>query len=112
VSQGIRKVLVFGRSGQIATELKRLTDVITIGRDAADLTQPETCAATIHAHRPRAVINAAAYTAVDRAEEEEALATLINGEAPAAMAHACTALDIPLVHISTDYVFSGTGTHA
>jgi len=56
------------------------------------------------------VINAAAYTAVDRAEEEEALATLVNGEAPGAMARACAAQGIPFVHISTDYVFDGSGT--
>ena len=80
-----------------------------MGRDAADLAQPGACAAAIHAHRPRAVINAAAYTAVDRAEEEEALATAINGAAPAEMAVACAALNIPMVHISTDYVFAGTG---
>ena len=60
---------------------------------------------------PGVVINAAAYTAVDRAEEEEDLATAINGAAPAEMALACAALNIPLVHISTDYVFSGTGHH-
>jgi dTDP-4-dehydrorhamnose reductase len=60
-------------------------------------------------HRPTVVINAAAYTAVDRAETEEVLATTINGAAPAAMAEACAALRIPLVHISTDYVFDGGG---
>jgi dTDP-4-dehydrorhamnose reductase len=54
-------------------------------------------------------MNAAAYTAVDRAEEDKALATAINGTAPAEMAGACPALNIPLVHISTDYVFFGTG---
>ena len=59
---------------------------------------------------PGAVINAAAYTGVDRAEEEEALASVINGTAPAAMAQACAALGIPFVHISTDYVFAGDGT--
>lgn len=105
-------ILVFGRSGQVATELQRLGGVLALGRDQVDLSDPAACAAAINAHRPRAVINAAAYTAVDRAEEEEALATLINGEAPAAMAQACAALNIPLVHISTDYVFAGTGTRA
>jgi dTDP-4-dehydrorhamnose reductase len=58
------------------------------------------------------VINAAAYTAVDKAEEEEDLAAVINGEAPAAMAKACAALGMPFVHISTDYVFDGQGTRA
>lgn len=57
----------------------------------------------------QAVINAAAYTAVDKAEEEEALAQVVNGDAPAAMAEACRDLGIPFVHISTDYVFDGSG---
>lgn len=103
------EVLVFGRTGQVARELQRLASVRALGRDAADLSDPGACAAAIHAHRPRAVINAAAYTAVDRAEEEEVFAHAINGAAPAEMAAACAALNIPLVHISTDYVFAGTG---
>lgn len=102
-------VLVFGRTGQVATELARQADVVALGRDRADLSDPEACAAAIRAHRPEAVINAAAYTAVDRAEEEEDLATRINGVAPAAMAGACADLGIPFVHISTDYVFDGAG---
>jgi dTDP-4-dehydrorhamnose reductase len=102
-------VLVFGRTGQVATELARQADVVTLGRAEADLAEPAACAAAILAHRPSAVINAAAYTAVDRAEEEEDLATRVNGAAPAAMALACAELDIPLVHVSTDYVFDGTG---
>ena len=104
-------LLIFGRTGQVARELQQLAPVLALGRDAADLAQPGACAAAIHAHRPRAVINAAAYTAVDRAEEEKDLATIINGAAPAEMALACAALNIPLVHISTDYVFPGTGHH-
>lgn len=80
-----------------------------LGRDAADLSDPAACAAAIQAHRPSAVINAAAWTAVDRAETEEAAATVINGAAPGAMAQACAALDVPFVHISTDYVFDGAG---
>ncbi len=103
------KILVFGKTGQVATELQAQAEVVALGRDAADLSRPSSCAEAIRAHRPDAVINAAAWTAVDRAEEEEALATVINGEAPGAMARACAALDIPLVHISTDYVFSGAG---
>ena len=102
-------ILVFGTTGQVATELRAQAPVTALGRDAADLTDPAACAAAIHAHRPRAVINAAAYTAVDRAEAEEALATLIDAEAPGAMARACAELGIPLVHISTDYVFAGGG---
>ncbi|MEJ2022706.1 MAG: dTDP-4-dehydrorhamnose reductase, partial [Maritimibacter sp.] len=103
-------ILVFGKSGQVATELQRLLpDAVFLGRDAADLSDPDACAAAIVAHRPEAVINAAAYTAVDKAEEEEALATRVNGEAPGAMARACAAQGIPFVHISTDYVFNGAG---
>ncbi len=104
------KILVFGTSGQVATELRRLAPVQALGRDTVDLANPSACAEAIRFHRPTAVINAAAYTAVDRAEAEEALATAINGVAPAAMAEACAALRIPLVHISTDYVFAGGGT--
>lgn len=102
-------VLVFGKTGQVARELAAFDDVLCIGREVADLTAPESCSAAIHAHVPRAVINAAAYTAVDRAEEEEALATLINAEAPHVMARACASLGIPFVQISTDYVFDGGG---
>ncbi|MFV0492329.1 MAG: dTDP-4-dehydrorhamnose reductase [Pseudorhodobacter sp.] len=105
------RIIVFGKSGQVATELaRRAPDARYLGRDEADLTDPAGCAAAIRAARPDAVINAAAYTAVDRAEEEEAAATTINGTAPGAMAGACADLDIPLVHISTDYVFDGTGS--
>jgi dTDP-4-dehydrorhamnose reductase len=104
-------LLVFGRTGQVARELALLAPEATVlGRDAADLSDPEACAAAIAAHAPDAVINAAAWTAVDRAEEEEALATRINGAAPGAMARACAARGIPFVHISTDYVFDGSGT--
>ena len=102
-------ILVFGKTGQVATELQRLGDVVVLRRDQADLSNPAACADAIRTHAPSAVINAAAYTAVDRAEEEEALATTINGDAPTAMARACADLGIPLIHISTDYVFAGTG---
>lgn len=103
------KVLVFGRTGQVATELQRLAPVTALGRDQADLADPAACAAAIRGHRPDAVINAAAWTAVDRAEAEEALATTINGTAPGVMAAACADLRIPFVQISTDYVFAGNG---
>ncbi len=102
-------ILVFGRSGQVATELQRLADVAVIGRQECDLASPAACATVIAAYKPRAVLNAAAYTAVDRAEEEEVLARTINGEAPGAMAEACAKLGIPSVQISTDYVFDGSG---
>jgi dTDP-4-dehydrorhamnose reductase len=103
-------ILVFGKTGQVATELQLQADVVALGRDQADLSKPDACAAAIREHAPDVVINAAAYTAVDRAEEEEALATVINGDAPGAMALVCADLGIPLVHISTDYVFAGDGT--
>ncbi|TMV94129.1 dTDP-4-dehydrorhamnose reductase [Thioclava sp. BHET1] len=103
-------ILVFGKTGQVATQLQRQAAVTAFGRDAADLSDPAGCAAAIRAHAPRCVINAAAYTAVDRAEEDEDLATVINGAAPTAMAQACAALDIPFLHISTDYVFDGSGS--
>lgn len=103
-------ILVFGESGQVARELQRLApDARFLGRNRVDLSDPEAAAEAIREMRPTAVINAAAYTAVDKAEEEEPLALKINGEAPAAMAGACAELGIPLVHIATDYVFDGSG---
>jgi dTDP-4-dehydrorhamnose reductase len=107
------KLLVFGKTGQVARELQRRLppgmEATFLGRDSADLTQPAACAEAILHARPDAVINAAAYTAVDQAESDEATATLVNGAAPGAMARACAELAIPFVHISTDYVFDGTG---
>lgn len=103
-------LLIFGRTGQVATELARLApDAVFLGREDADLADPAACGAAIAVHAPRAVINAAAWTAVDKAEAEEAAATVINGDAPGAMAQACAARGIPFVHISTDYVFDGAG---
>ena len=103
-------ILVFGKTGQVATELQSHKDVLAIGRDQADLSVTTTCTEAIRRYKPRAVINAAAYTAVDKAESEEHLANTINGDAPGVMASACADLGIPLVHISTDYVFFGTGS--
>jgi len=102
-------VLVFGSTGQVGIELARAAEVVALGRDKADLSNPDACAAAIEAHAPRAVINAAAFTNVDGAEADEAVASVVNGDAPGAMARACAALDIPFVHISTDYVFPGNG---
>lgn len=102
-------LLVFGKTGQVALELQARADVVALGRDQADLTDPAACAAAIRAYAPAAVINAAAYTAVDKAESDEDTAALVNGAAPGAMARACADLGIPLVHISTDYVFDGSG---
>ena len=103
-------ILIFGSTGQVATELKRLApDATFLARAQADLSDPAACAAAIRAARPTAVINAAAWTAVDKAEAEEAAAEVVNGDAPTAMAQACAELGIPFVHISTDYVFDGAG---
>lgn len=107
------KILVFGHSGQVATELRALdgddVQITALARTDADLTDPAACAAAINAHAPDAVVNAAAYTAVDKAESDAETAQIINADAPAAMAQACAARDIPFVSISTDYVFSGAG---
>ena len=103
-------LLIFGKTGQVALELARIApDARFAGRDEADLTDPAACAALIRDARPRAVINAAAYTAVDKAESDQAAARLVNADAPGAMAAACAELGVPFVHISTDYVFDGSG---
>lgn len=103
--------LVFGSTGQVATELKRLAPKATfLDRQRANLADPSACVAAIRAIRPRAVINAAAWTAVDLAEAEEEATTLVNGTAPTAMASECAAMGVPFIQISTDYVFDGTGS--
>lgn len=103
-------LLVFGRTGQVARELAELAPRARfLSRDEADLADPPACAAAIRAIAPRAVINAAAYTAVDRAEAEPGAARTVNTDAPGAMARECAALGIPFLHISTDYVFDGSG---
>ena len=102
-------ILIFGKNGQVATELQRTGDVLAVGRDFINLSNPSSCYDAIKIHKPKAVINAAAYTNVDKAETEEHLATIINGNSPKSMAQACATLNIPLVHLSTDYVFDGTG---
>ena len=103
-------LLVFGKTGQVARELQRLAlDATFLGRDEADLLNPAACEAAIAASNASAVINAAAWTAVDKAETEEAAATIVNGDAPTAMARAAASKGIPFLHISTDYVFDGTG---
>ncbi len=102
-------ILVFGKTGQVATELQHSGDVLALGRDQADLLDSTACVRVIRALAPRAVINAAAYTAVDKAEEDEELATVINGGTPTVIAQTCAEMKIPLIHISTDYVFEGSG---
>jgi dTDP-4-dehydrorhamnose reductase len=107
------RLLIFGRTGQVAQELARRMPVgistTFLGRDRADLSDPAACAAAIDAHPADAVLNAAAWTAVDRAEADEEKATVVNGAAPAAMAQRCCERSVPFLHISTDYVFDGKG---
>ena len=104
------QVTIFGKSGQVARELARLApDALCAGRAEADLNDPGAAAALIDRTRPDAVINAAAWTAVDGAEQSPEAAHALNAAAPAAMARACADRGIPLVHISTDYVFDGAG---
>ncbi|AEI96535.1 dTDP-4-dehydrorhamnose reductase [Roseobacter litoralis] len=104
------KVLVFGQTGQLATELAQFDGVTCLGRRDADLTNPRACEAVIAQADMDVVINAAAYTAVDRSEEDRDTAMIVNAMAPTAMAAAAATRGIPLVHISTDYVFDGSGT--
>ena len=105
-------ILVFGKKGQVAQELKTFKNVILLDRENADLRNPEMCVDAIHNYKPAVVINAAAYTSVDKAEDEKELVMRVNGYAPARMIKTCSELNIPFVHISTDYVFEGTGTNA
>ncbi|MEY8882136.1 NAD(P)-dependent oxidoreductase [Donghicola sp. XS_ASV15] len=103
-------ILVVGQSGQVATELGRyLPDALFLDSAACDLSKPTECIDAILHVRPRAVINAAGYSDLNGAEENEALSILMNAEAPAAMARTCEELKIPFVHLSSDQVFSGTG---
>lgn len=110
------RVLVFGQTGQVARELARRVPAGVqaefLARDRADLSDPAACAVAVRASQADAVINAAAWTAVDKAEAEEAAAQVVNADAPAAMARECAALGLPFLHVSTDYVFDGTGTQA
>ncbi|RST86285.1 dTDP-4-dehydrorhamnose reductase [Aquibium carbonis] len=110
------RLLVFGQTGQVARELARRcppgVEAAFLDRNQADLEAPERCAAAILSTPVDAVINAAAWTAVDRAEAEEPRATIVNGTAPGAMARACAERGLPLLHLSTDYVFAGAGTRA
>jgi dTDP-4-dehydrorhamnose reductase len=102
-------ILVLGFSGQLATELRDLLPNADYwGKDKLDLTQPTNARAAIEERRPSVIVNAAAYTAVDKAESDRDAAWRLNSEAPAMLARAAATLDVPLVHISTDYVFDGT----
>jgi dTDP-4-dehydrorhamnose reductase len=112
------RVLLFGAGGQVGWELQRalapLGEVIALDRAgtaglSGDFTQPDAVAAAVRAVAPRFVVNAAAYTAVDRAESEPELAATINTAAPAAIARACAAQGAWLLQYSSDYVFDGSG---
>ena len=107
------RLLVFGQTGQVAREIAALAGpdlgVETLARAEADLTDPSICAAQIGVTDADVVINAAAYTAVDKAESEEDLAHLVNAESPAAMAEAAAERGLPFLQVSTDYVFDGRG---
>jgi dTDP-4-dehydrorhamnose reductase len=107
------KLLVLGAGGQVGHELSRLAwpadyRVAAFDRAGVDITQGEAVAAAFERERPDVVINAAAYTAVDRAETEPDMAWAGNCTGPGRLAAACHAAGIPLIHISTDYVFDGS----
>lgn len=106
------KLLVTGANGQVGWELARslmpLGDVIALDRSRCDLSRPAALAALIGELAPDVIVNAAAYTAVDRAESDETAATLINGAAPGELARVAKRSGALLVHYSTDYVFDGT----
>ncbi|OYX42151.1 MAG: dTDP-4-dehydrorhamnose reductase [Rhodobacterales bacterium 32-67-9] len=110
------RALVFGTSGQLGIELARRApagvSVTALGRDRADLSSPADCAAAIAASDADVIINAAAYTAVDQAESDSDGARVVNAVAPGAMALAAAARGLPFLHVSTDYVFDGSGSRA
>ena len=105
------KVLINGRNGQVSHELQRrlgaIGELIVLGRDQLDLAQPDQIRRQVQNVRPDLIINAAAHTAVDLAESEPQAAFAINAIAPGILAEEALALDIPLIHYSTDYVFDG-----
>lgn len=103
-------ILVFGQTGQLARALQQAQpNALCLPRAQADLAIPGACDAAIRTHAPHAVINAAAYTAVDQAETDQTLCHQINAAAPTEMAQTCATLGIPFVHVSTEYVFDGAG---
>ncbi len=111
------KILLLGRNGQVGWELQRsltpLGEMLALDRHSTgwcgDLSQPERVAQTVRDWRPDVIVNAAAHTAVDKAESEVGLARTLNASAPAALAQAAAETGSWLVHYSTDYVFDGTG---
>lgn len=109
------RILVFGKNGQVGWELQRslalVGDVVFLGREdrGGDLLDIDSMIARIREEKPGIIFNAAAYTAVDAAENDPETAKRINCDAVAAMANVCKELNALLVHYSTDYVFNGTG---
>ena len=104
------KILITGVNGQVGHALMReLTDYELIGltRQDCDLTNPDQIKELIDHYQPELIINPAAYTKVDQAEDEPELAFQINRDAPKVMAEKAREYNIPLIHISTDYVFNG-----
>ena len=110
------KIVLLGANGQLGWELQRslapLGELHALDRRSADLAQLEQLVNTVRTLRPDVVVNAAAHTAVDKAESEAALAHTVNAQAPAALAQLAAELGAWLLHYSTDYVFDGSGTRA
>jgi dTDP-4-dehydrorhamnose reductase len=106
------RILITGVSGQVGWELRRscqpLGEVLGVDRAALDLAQPDAIRAVLRRERPRVILNPAAYTAVDQAEQDEAAARRVNGDAVAVLADEAARVGALLVHYSTDYVFDGT----
>ncbi|MDL2297785.1 dTDP-4-dehydrorhamnose reductase [Synergistaceae bacterium OttesenSCG-928-D05] len=105
-------ILIFGKNGQVGYELCRslsyLGNVSAVDIDECDLTNPSSIQETLNMHNPDVIVNAAAYTAVDKAESETVLARKLNTEAPCTMAEWCARQDALMVHFSTDYVYDGS----
>jgi dTDP-4-dehydrorhamnose reductase len=110
------KLLITGKDGQVGFELQQslapLGEVIALSRADFDLSRPDELRDKVRAIKPDWIVNAAAYTAVDKAEQEEALATVINGDAPGILAEEARRIGAGFVHYSTDYVFDGTRKEA
>lgn len=107
------RILVAGRQGQVGSELAFLgaeqgLDLVALGRSDLDVTDTESIASVFEIYQPDLLINAAAYTAVDKAESEPGRAYAVNETATALLADSCAEANIPMLHISTDYVFDGT----
>ncbi len=106
------RVFLIGKNGQIGRELAQMlggtSELGALGRQELDLTKPQCVRQAIRQFQPHFILNAAAYTAVDNAEREEALAQSINADAPAAMAEEAKKIGAALIHYSTDYVFDGS----